>query len=46
MAEVGGEAGLAADYWDNGFYFHDGETGARVIVEQDGPNPIGPAPSH
>jgi internalin A len=34
IAEVGAQAGLAAEYWRDGFYFYDAETGARALVEQ------------
>jgi internalin A len=34
ICKVGEQAGLAADYWRDGFYFYDRETGARALVEQ------------
>ncbi len=34
IAKVGAEAGLAAEYWRDGFYFYDEETRSRVLVEQ------------
>ncbi len=34
ISRIGEEAGLAAEYWRDGFYFYDRETGARALVEQ------------
>ena len=34
IAKLGTQAGLAAEYWGDGFYFYDAETGARALVEQ------------
>ena len=34
ISKVGEKAGLAAEYWRDGFYFYDRETGARALVEQ------------
>ena len=34
ISRIGEEAGLAAEYWRDGFYFYDRETGARARVEQ------------
>ncbi len=34
ISKIGEEAGLAAEYWRDGFYFYDRETGARALVEQ------------
>ena len=34
ISKVGEQAGLAAEYWRNGFYFYDRKTGARALVEQ------------
>ncbi|MEJ2118455.1 MAG: COR domain-containing protein, partial [Alphaproteobacteria bacterium] len=34
IAKVGAEAGLAAEYWRDGFYFYDEETSSRALVEQ------------
>ena len=34
MARVGEDAGLNADYWRDGFYFYDGLTASRALVEQ------------
>ena len=34
ISRIGEKAGLAAEYWRDGFYFYDRETGARALVEQ------------
>ena len=34
ISRIGEQAGLAAEYWRDGFYFYDRETGARALVEQ------------
>jgi internalin A len=34
IAKVGAQAGLAAEYWRDGFYFYDEETRSRALVEQ------------
>ena len=34
ICRIGQQAGLAAEYWRDGFYFYDRETGARALVEQ------------
>jgi internalin A len=34
ISKVGTEAGLAAEYWRDGFYFYDEKTGSRALVEQ------------
>jgi internalin A len=34
ISKIGHEAGLAADYWRDGFYFYDEHTGSRALVEQ------------
>ncbi len=34
ISKVGELAGLAAEYWRDGFYFYDRDTGARALVEQ------------
>ena len=34
ISRIGQQAGLAAEYWRDGFYFYDRETGARALVEQ------------
>ncbi len=34
ISRIGEKAGLAADYWRDGFYFYDRATGARALVEQ------------
>jgi internalin A len=34
ISKVGEQAGLAAEYWRDGFYFYDRKTGARALVEQ------------
>ena len=34
ISRIGEQAGLAAEYWRDGFYFYDCETGARALVEQ------------
>ena len=34
ISKIGEKAGLAAEYWRDGFYFYDRETGARALVEQ------------
>ena len=34
ISKIGEKAGLAAEYWRDGFYFYDEETGARALVEQ------------
>jgi internalin A len=34
ISKIGEKAGLAAEYWCDGFYFYDRETGARAFVEQ------------
>ena len=34
ISRIGEQAGLAAEYWRDGFYFYDRETGARARVEQ------------
>ena len=34
ICRIGEQAGLAAEYWRDGFYFYDRETGARALVEQ------------
>jgi internalin A len=31
-SKIGGEAGLAAEYWRDGFYFYDERTGSRALV--------------
>jgi internalin A len=33
-SKIGEEAGLAAEYWRDGFYFYDAQTGSRALVEQ------------
>jgi internalin A len=34
ISKIGHEAGLAAEYWRDGFYFYDERTGSRALVEQ------------
>ncbi len=34
ISRIGEKAGLAGEYWRDGFYFYDRETGARALVEQ------------
>jgi internalin A len=34
ISRIGEQAGLAAEYWRDGFYFYDRETGSRALVEQ------------
>ena len=34
ISRIGEQAGLAAEYWRDGFYFYDQKTGARALVEQ------------
>jgi internalin A len=34
ISKIGHEAGLAAEYWRDGVYFYDGETGSRALVQQ------------
>ena len=34
ISKIGDEAGLAAEYWRDGFYFYDERTGSKALVEQ------------
>jgi internalin A len=34
IARIGNEAGLAAEYWQDGLCFYDKETGSRALIEQ------------
>ena len=34
ISHMGGEAGLAADYWKDGIFVYEATTGSRAIVEQ------------
>ena len=34
IARIGGEAGLAAEYWRDGVCFYDAETGSRALIAQ------------
>ena len=34
IARIGGEAGLAAEYWRDGVCFYDEETASRALIEQ------------
>lgn len=34
ISRIGQRAGLAAEYWRDGFYFYDEKTGSRALVEQ------------
>ena len=34
IARIGGEAGLAAEYWRDGVCFYDEETGSRALIAQ------------
>jgi internalin A len=34
ISKIGEDAGLAAEYWRDGFYFYDEKTGSRALVEQ------------
>ena len=34
ISRIGAEAGLAAEYWRDGFYFYDETTGGKAYVEQ------------
>ena len=34
ISKIGEEAGFAAEYWRDGFYFYDERTGSRALVEQ------------
>jgi internalin A len=34
ISKIGRQAGLAAEYWRDGFYFYDERTGSRALVEQ------------
>jgi internalin A len=34
ISKIGHEAGLAAEYWRDGFYFYDERTGSKALVEQ------------
>ena len=34
IARIGGEAGLAAEYWRDGVCFYDEKTGSRALIEQ------------
>ena len=34
ISQVGSEAGLAAEYWRDGFYFYDQQTHSKALVEQ------------